>query len=83
MLARNACEIFSVSHKNSIAWKWRYTGVDGCMQACAEEYRLFLECTAAARASGYEPRSDWTGPCALINTQKKRPGEDTQNETLA
>ena len=66
MIDAKACEIYGVSHRNSLHWKWRYTSADGCITACAEEYGLFSQCAAAARALGYAPRSDWTGPCALI-----------------
>lgn len=66
MSAARTCEIYSVPHKNSVFWKWRYTGTDGHVNVCDEEYRLFLQCAAAARARGFEPRSDWTGPCARI-----------------
>lgn len=62
----NACEIYGISRRNAFLWKWRYRSVDGREQACPEEYKRFLECAAAARASGYAPRSDWTGPCALV-----------------
>jgi hypothetical protein len=72
----NACEIYSVTYKNSFRWKWRYTNADGATHACLEEYSLFFDCAAAARASGYEPRSDWTGPCALIMTLDRRPTND-------
>lgn len=70
--ASTACEIYSVTCKNSFRWKWRYTSADGAAHACPEEYSLFFDCAAAARACGYEPRSDWTGPCALNITQDRR-----------
>lgn len=73
MSAAKACEIYSVLQKNALLWKWRYTSADGRTTVCAEEYGLFLQCAAAARARGYEPRSDWTGPCALIIGQERRP----------
>ena len=72
--AANACEIFSISRRNAFLWKWRYWNADGHEQVCPQEYKRFLECTAAARASGYAPRSDWTGPCALVIV---RPGQPT------
>ena len=75
-VAANACEIFSVSHKNSLLWKWRYTSLDGCENVCEAGYTLFFDCAAAARAGGYEPQSDWTGPCALIITQDRRPKKE-------
>lgn len=68
-----ACEIYGVMHKNSVRWKWRHARADGGMQACPEEYTLLVECVAAARAGGYEPRSSWTGPCASILAQDSRP----------
>lgn len=68
--AAKACEIYSVVHRNSLLWKWRVTTADGTITDSAEEYRLFLQCAAAARASGYEPRSDWTGPCALFISKR-------------
>jgi hypothetical protein len=68
-----ACEIYGVTHKNSVRWKWRHASADGEMQACPEEYALLLECVAAARAGGYEPRSSWTGPCASLVSQDSRP----------
>ena len=73
MSVAKACEIYGVMHRNSLLWKWRYTGPDGSITDCAEEFRLFLQCAAAARASGYEPRSDWTGPCVLLIAQDRRP----------
>ena len=81
-VAANACAIYSVSHKNSFLWKWRYTGVDGGENVSAEGYTLFSDCAAAARASGYEPQSDWTGPCAVIPPQHRRPRKEPSNETL-
>ncbi|MDH4093332.1 MAG: hypothetical protein OEV81_00930 [Betaproteobacteria bacterium] len=66
-----ACEIYSVLRKNALLWKWRSTGADGGMTACAEEYALFFQCAAAARARGYEPRSDWTGPCASVIARRE------------
>lgn len=69
------CEIYSVLRKSSLLWKWRYTSADGCITDCAEDYDLFFQCAVAARARGYEPRSDWTGPCALIVTRDRRPKE--------
>jgi len=72
-VAANACEIYSVSHKNSFLWMWRYKSADGCENVCAEYYKLFSDCAAAARARGYQPRSDWTGPCALLIAQDRRP----------
>jgi hypothetical protein len=72
MSAAKACEIYGVVHRNSLLWKWRYTSSDGSVTDCAEEFRLFLQCTAAARACGYEPRSDWTGPCALLFARDRR-----------
>lgn len=56
------CEIFNVPHKNTMRWKWRYLAPDGAMNECAEEYPLYFDCVAAARARGYEPRAGWTGP---------------------
>lgn len=72
MSVAKACEIYGVVHRNSMLWKWRYAGADGFMSVCAEEYSRFMECAAAARARGYEPRSDWTGPCARIDVQDGR-----------
>ena len=63
---RATCEIYSVAHKNSFRWKWRHAIKGGATLECAEEYELFFDCVQAARAQGYEPRSQWTGPCALI-----------------
>jgi hypothetical protein len=68
----NVCRIYSVSRNRSLLWKWRYTGADGSDHVCEEDYTLFSDCAAAARASGYEPRADWTGPCALIITQGRK-----------
>lgn len=65
----NACEIFGISRRNAFLWKWRYWNADGREQVCPQEYKRFVECAAAARASGYAPRSDWTGPCALVIAQ--------------
>ena len=80
MSAAKACEIYGVVHRNSLLWKWRYTSLDGSITDCAEEFRLFLQCAAAARACGYEPRSDWTGPCALlIARDRKLKGEHPPN----
>jgi hypothetical protein len=62
----SACEIFGVSRRNAFLWKWRYWSADGREQVCPQEYKRFLECAAAARESGYAPRSDWTGPCARV-----------------
>jgi hypothetical protein len=73
MSAVKACEIYGVVHRNALIWKWRYTSADGNITDCAEEFRLFLQCAAAARASGYEPRSDWTGPCAFLVARDRRP----------
>lgn len=75
MSAAKACEIYGVVHKNSLLWKWRYTGADGSVYDCAEEFGLFLQCAAAARACGYEPRSDWTGPCAFLVMRDRRKKE--------
>lgn len=72
MSAAKACEIYGVLHRNSLHWKWRYTSADGSVTDCAEEFRLFLQCAAAARACGYRPHSDWTGPCALLITRDRR-----------
>lgn len=66
------CEIYSIRHRNTLLWKWRYTAANGFMNVCDEEYSRFVECVAAARARGYTPRSDWTGPCALINPRDGR-----------
>ena len=33
---------------------------------CVEEFGVYFECVAAARASGYEPRCAWTGPLTLL-----------------
>jgi len=76
MNATSACEIYSVLHRNSMRWKWRYMNADGSLTACEEEYGLFLQCAAAARARGYQPRTDWTGPCALIVTQDRKSNRD-------
>lgn len=62
----NVCEIYAVTRRNAFLWKWRYTGADGREQVCPQEYKRFAECAAAARASGYAPRSDWTGPCTTV-----------------
>ena len=62
---RRFCEIISVVHKHAFRWKWRYLGNDGHVDECAEEYEIFFDCVAAARSSGYEPRSFWTGPVML------------------
>lgn len=59
----NVCEVYRVAKKNAFWWKWRYTDPDGCTNVCAEEYAVVFECVEAARASGYEARSDWTRPC--------------------
>ena len=56
------CEIFNVPRKHTPGWKWRYLAPNGAMNECAEEYSLYFECVAAARALGYEPRAAWTGP---------------------
>ena len=61
-----ACEIYNVPYKRSFRWKWRHIGADGCVNECVEEYGLYFECVAAARASGYEPRCAWTGPLTLL-----------------
>jgi hypothetical protein len=66
-----ACEIYSVLRKNAVLWKWRCAGEDGGMTVSAEEYTLFLQCAAAARASGYEARSRWTDPCASIVARRE------------
>jgi hypothetical protein len=49
------CEIFHVPHRGSFRWKWRHVGADGKVSESKQEYELFYECVAAARASGYEP----------------------------
>ena len=59
------CEIYSVARKNSYRWKWRHTDAKGVTAECAEEYDRFFDCVQGARALGYDPRSDWTGPCVL------------------
>lgn len=76
MSAAKACEIYSIVHRNSSLWKWRYRDADGSVTVCAEEYGFFLQCVAAARARGYEPRTDWTSPCALIVTQDRKRKKD-------
>ena len=68
LVAANVCRIYSVSRKRSLVWKWRYTGADGSENVCEKDYTLFSDCAAAARASGYKPQSDWTGPCGLTRT---------------
>jgi len=76
MSVASACEIYGVSHRNFLRWKWRATNAEGRVTACAEEYALFSQCAAAARACGYEPRSDWTGPCASIVEPDRRPAKE-------
>jgi hypothetical protein len=71
--AARHCEIYSVPHKHSFRWKWRPVGADGCLDACPEEYAVYFECVAAARASGYEPRSEWTSPLMLSPRPSRRP----------
>jgi hypothetical protein len=56
------CEIYAVARRHSMHWKWRHRGADGLINECAEEFYRYLDCLAAARASGYEPRSKWTAP---------------------
>ncbi len=65
LLPSRFCTIFSVAHKHQCRWKWRSCVDDGPVDECAEEYDAFLECTAAARALGLVPRSDWIGPLSL------------------
>lgn len=64
----NSCEIYGLVRGSAFLWKWRCRDAGGREQVCPQEYKRFAECAAAARASGYEPRSDWTGPCALVST---------------
>jgi hypothetical protein len=71
--ASGNCEIYGVLRKNALFWKWRYSSADGSTTDGAEEYRLFLQCAAAARALGYEPRADWTRPCASITSRHEAP----------
>lgn len=79
MSVAKACEIYGVVHRNSLLWKWRHTSADGSITDCAEEFRLFLQCVAAARACGYEPRTDWTGPCAVLIAPHRRPKGEHPN----
>ena len=66
LLPHRFCTIFSVAHKqHHCRWKWRSCGAESPADECPEEYDAFLECTAAARALGFEPRSDWVGPLSL------------------
>lgn len=65
-----SCEIYGLSRGSTFLWKWRHLDADGREQVCPQEYKRFVECAAAARESGYEPRSDWTGPCALVKAAK-------------
>ena len=58
MSTARACEIYGVVHRNALLWKWRYTSADGSVTDSAEEFHLFLQCVAAARASGYAPHAD-------------------------
>jgi hypothetical protein len=60
------CEIYSVAHRNVCRWKWRYTGANGAVVDCPQEYELFFDCVHAARAEGYEPRAMWTGAALLL-----------------
>jgi hypothetical protein len=69
----NACEIYGISRRNVFFWKWRYRSADGRERVFPQEYKRFLECAAAARASGYAPRSDWTGPCAVVTVRPGHP----------
>jgi hypothetical protein len=67
--SRPSCEIYSVPHKNTFRWKWRYTDASDAVVDCLEEYELFFECVQAARARGYEPRAKWTA-CARLTAAK-------------
>lgn len=62
---RRICFIVSVAHKHECRWKWRCFAADGRMDECIEEYDGFFKCVAAARALGFVPRSNWTGPLTL------------------
>ncbi|HUG76141.1 MAG TPA: hypothetical protein VML57_01505 [Burkholderiales bacterium] len=71
--AARPCEIYSVPHKHSFRWKWRSLDADGSLNERPEEYSLYFDCVAAARASGYEPRSEWTSPLMLSPRPSRRP----------
>ena len=60
--SKGLCEIFSVAHKNSFRWKWRYTDEQGATRQCDEEYELFFDCVQAAGGRGHESPPPWTGP---------------------
>ena len=58
--AKGRCEIYSVAHKNALRWRWRHAGAGGVVES-QQDYKLFFDCVHAARASGYEPTTQWTG----------------------
>lgn len=60
------CELYLVAHRHSSWWKWRAVGADGLVTECIGEFRVYIECVAAARARGYEPRAQWTAPVAQL-----------------
>jgi hypothetical protein len=62
----HTCEIYTVRHQQRFSWKWRHRGVDGAVVESEAEYPLFFDCVLSARASGFEPRSLWTGALALL-----------------
>lgn len=64
-----ACEIYSVVRRNAVRWKWRHAAAGGAVVECTEEFERFSECIHAARASGYEPRTNWAR-AALLAVEK-------------
>jgi hypothetical protein len=59
------CEIFLVANKRAILWKWRYLSADGRVDECKDGYGEYFQCVSDARAKGYEPKPNWTGPLML------------------
>jgi hypothetical protein len=66
-LALQYCEIFIVPHRHTVGWKWRHLAADGNVSESTEEYTRYFDCVAAAQASGYRPRAEWTHPVTLRN----------------
>jgi predicted transcriptional regulator len=65
MLLAPYWEIFIVSHRRSVGWRWRLHGANGQVSESVKEYAGYFDCVSAARASGYRTRAEWTHPVTL------------------
>jgi hypothetical protein len=54
-MASDRCEIFYVTRKGKLRWKWRHMADSGAVDRSEDEYELFYDCLSAARAKGFTP----------------------------